>query len=419
MSAIHPRQRRGGVYWFVALFACLSSAWAQHPVELNNAGVEAFKAGDYAQAVSLLERAYREAQDSPVVRRNLCNAYQSLANGLALSGDFRSAIRYVEAALGVDPENASPFIQVGSYYLRQDDLNTAIQRLEEAIRLKPGDLDAHELLGQAYYMDNDLSSARAQWDYVLEMAPDRPGLQEKYDKAFREESVEFDFNKWKSRHFRISYPPDVPNALRVGVSSMLDRAYIDIGRKFSGVFPPPPIHVILYKAEQFAEATQLEGHVGAVYDGKIRSPLTDASNAWLKEDDLQRRLSHEYVHVVVRFMAGDNVPWWLNEGLAETMSRTLTDQDVQRLRALYAEGAAFSLSELDDNKMNQLNPTALRLAYLQAHATVDMLWNRYGRHKMMTFLQMLKNGMRYEEAFQATYRRTYAILERDVAGAYR
>lgn len=405
------------MFWTVVSVACVAAA--RQPLNYNNTGVEAYKAGRYEEAIAHFEQAYDMAPESPVVRRNLCNAYQSHANALAREGAFRAAIPYLEGAVRVDPHNASPLIQLGSYYLRMDDVNAAILHLEEAIQLKPGDLDAHDLLGQAYYMDNDLSSARAQWEYVLEMDPGRNNLAERYEKAFREESVEYDFSRWKSRHFRISYPPDVPQRLRSNVFSILDRAYIDIGRKFGGVFPPPPIHVILYTADQFAEATQLEGHIGAVYDGKIRSPLTDADGTWLPEDELQRRLVHEYVHVVVRHIGGANVPWWLNEGLAETLSKPLGDNDAERLRVMYENGAAFSLTELEANQINALPPDMLRLAYVQSHATVDFLWRRYGSSRVKGFLQALGNGMSPEQAFSATYRGGYATLERDVAAQYR
>jgi len=291
--------------------------------------------------------------------------------------------------------------------------------LEAAITLKPGDLDAHELLGQAYYMDNDLSSARAQWDYVLEMAPDRPGLQERYEKAFREESVEYDFNRWKSRHFRISYPQEVSDAMRANVFSILDRAYVEVGRKFGGIYPPPPIHVILYTAAQFSEATQMQGHVGAVYDGKIRAPLTDAQGNWLEEQELERRLTHEYVHVVVRYITGANVPWWLNEGLAEFMSKTLSTGDIQQLRDYFGAGNTLSLKAIEDNQINQRAPAALQSAYIQSHAVVELLWNRYGRTKMLAFLRSLGNGMGYEDAMQAVYRRSSALIERDLVGYYR
>ena len=403
----------------IATLAASFLAAQSHPANYNNEGVAAYKAGNFAEAIRQFEQAYKEAPDSAVVRRNLCNAYQSEANALALNNDFRNAIRYVEAAIDVDPRNPSPVIQLGSYYLRTDNLDAAINRLEEAIVLKPGDLTAHELLGQAYYQDNDLSSARAQWDYVLEIEPNRPGLNEKYEKAFREESVEYDFNRWKSRHFRISYPPKVPASLRSSVFSILDRAYVDIGRQLGGIYPPPPIHVILYTAEQFSEATQLEGHVGAVYDGKIRAPLTDSEGNWLSNQELERRLTHEYVHVAVRHVAGANIPWWLNEGLAETLSKSLSNNDVRRLREHFNRGGEMSLASLEANQINRLDPSSLRLAYLKSHATVTLLWDRYGRNKMIGLLRALGDGMGYESALQATYRRGYALIERDVTGIYR
>jgi len=403
------------------LVAVAAAAWTQdlHPSEYNNQGVAAYDSGDFLQAVSLLERAYELSPDSAVVQRNLCNAYQSLANEYGTRSEFRPAIPYLERAISVDPGNASPRTQLGAYYLNLGDVNAGIVQLEEAIRIKPGDLTAHEMLGQAYYMDNDLSSARAQWDYVLEMDPNRSDLKERYAKAFREESVEYDFNRWKSRHFRISYPAGVVAAVRSNVSSILDRAYIDIGRALGGVFPKPPIYVVLYTAEQFTEATQLEGHIGAVYDGKIRSPLTDAQGAWLPQEELRRRLVHEYVHVVVRSIAGEKVPWWLNEGLAEALSGTLDDNDCARLREQYASGAVYSLAQLSGTQVVSKDPGALRMAYIQAHATVDLLWERYGRAKMMAFLQGLSNGRSAEEALRAAYRRSYAELEGDVASRYR
>ena len=413
---------RTNFLWAVAVMTALAASGAhtqeRHPAEYNNQGVEAFNSGNFNLAISLLEQAYALTPESTIVQRNLCNAYQGQANEYGLRKEYRGAMPYLERAMRVDPDNVSPRVQAGSYFLNLNEVNAAITHLEEAIRLKPGDLNAHELLGQAYYMDNDLSSARAQWDYVLEMEPNRPNLRERYEKAFREESVEYDFNRWKSRHFRISYPPDVPAAIRTNVSAILDRAYIDIGRTLGGVFPPPPIHVVLYSAEQFSEATLLDGHIGAVYDGKIRSPLTDAHGNWLSEEELRRRLVHEYVHVVVRNIAGDHVPWWLNEGLAETLSKTMSSADVQRLRELYAYGTPFSLNQLESNRVLSRDPASLRLAYLQSHATVDFLWSRFGRIKMMAFLRAVSTGMGAESAFQATYRRNYANLEWDIAALY-
>lgn len=388
------------------------------PLEYNNKGVEAFNAGEYSQAISLLEQAYTLSPESEVVRRNLCNSYQGIANTHGLKKEFRKAVPYLERAVDIDPENASPRTQLGSYYLNLGDVSAGIRQIEEAIRIKPGDLNAHEMLGQAYYMDNDLASARIQWDYVLEMDPDRHELRKRYEKAFREESVEYDFNRWKSRHFSITYPPGVLPAVRSTVASVLDRAYIDIGRTLGGIYPPQPIYVVLYTAEQFTEATRLEGHIGAVYDGKIRSPLTDGNGAWLSQEELRRRLVHEYVHVAVRSIAGDKLPWWLNEGLAEALSRTFENDDAARLRELYASGTVYSFSQLSGSQVSSKNPEALRIAYLQSHAAVDLLWKRFGRARMMTFLRSLSSGMNTAQAFQSAYRRKLEDFEWDLAAAF-
>lgn len=393
-------------------------AQESRPLEYNNKGVEAFNAGEYSQAISLLEQAYTLSPESEVVRRNLCNSYQGIASTHGLKKEFRKAVPYLERAVDIDPENASPRTQLGSYYLNLGDVSAGIRQIEEAIRIKPGDLNAHEMLGQAYYMDNDLASARIQWDYVLEMDPDRHELRKRYEKAFREESVEYDFNRWKSRHFSITYPPGVLPAVRSTVASVLDRAYIDIGRTLGGIYPPQPIYVVLYTAEQFTEATRLEGHIGAVYDGKIRSPLTDGNGAWLSQEELRRRLVHEYVHVAVRSIAGDKLPWWLNEGLAEALSRTFESDDAARLRELYASGTVYSFSQLSGSQVSSKNPEALRIAYLQSHAAVDLLWKRFGRARMMTFLRSLSSGMNTAQAFQSAYRRKLEDFEWELAAAF-
>lgn len=393
-------------------------AAAQSSVEYNNRGIEAYNQGQFRASIQYFEQAHEGAADSPTVRRNLCNAHQALANEIALSGNIQQAIKHLEIAVGVEPDNPSPLVQLGSYYLRMEMVSDAIFRLEEAIELKPGELDAHELLGEAYYRDNDLASARAQWDYVIEMDPKRDALRQRYEKAFREESVEFDFNKGGSRHFKITYPKSVPLALRSKILTILERAYMDVGRRLGSAYPPPPVQVVLYDAEQFSEATQLADHVGAVYDGKIRAPLTDSKGEWLPEDELKRRLSHEYVHVVVRYIGGPNVPWWLNEGLAESLSRSLEAADTQLLQQGYADNSVPTLAQLEGSQLERLDAKTLRLAYSKSLATVNLLLTKYGQKRLNQVMADIASGMPAEQAIKRIYRRGYAALEEEVASGY-
>ena len=405
----------------VAVLMAFSAAggWAESAVEYNNLGIEAYNGNRYDEAINWFERALSLSPENGTVRRNLCNARQGAADSLAKAGDFDAASRHLERAIQADPENPSPLVQLGAYYLRLDMVPEAVRRLEEAIELKPGYLDAHELLGEAYYRDNDIPWARQQWDYVLKMDPNRPGLKDRYEKAFREQAVEEGFKKSDSSHFKLSAPQDLAYSVRNRVLRMLEEAYREIGRKFGGIYPPGPIQVILYGAEQFTEATQLDDHVGAVYDGKIRAPVTDKSGEWLPDDELKRRLSHEFVHVVVRFLGGANVPWWLNEGLAEAFSSELTPGELDLFRAAGAQGGLYALRQLEPSQLGALSPDALRLAYVQSHATVDFLWNKFGQRRLRELLSDLTAGVAPEDALRNNYRRTYETLQAEVAEGLR
>jgi hypothetical protein len=387
--------------------------------ENNDLGIKFYKTEAFEEALAYFEEAYELAPDSEVIKHNLCNAHQEVASQLERVNKTAEAIRHLELAIGIVPENSSPLVQVGSYYLKNNQVSDAIFRLEEAIESKPGLADAHFLLGEAYYRDNDLPSARVQWDFVLEVKPDWPGLQEKYDKLFREEAVERDFNSSSTRHFDLSYPKGVSQSTRFKVLSILERAYSDIGRKLGGVYPPDTVKVILYSAGQFSEATQLDSHVGALYDGKIRAPVTDEDGQWLPEAELSRRLNHEYVHVALRHAVGGDVPWWFNEGLAETLSRGIDPSRKRMLQHAYSESLTYPLSQLEGSQLNKLSPEALTLAYAQAHATVNILWTKYGQRRAVPLLADLRGGIAPEEALGRNYRKTYEVLEQEVASAYR
>lgn len=403
---------------FLALGCAFSAAETQSAADWNTQGVSLYGAGRWEEAVQAFERAHALAPDNAVVRRNLCNAHQSLANKMAKEADFAGAVKQLEASVSIDPANESPLMQLGSYYLRLDYVAEAIARLEEAIELAPRNVDAHDLLGDAYYMDNDAASALTQWKWVNEAQPNRPGLRDKIDKASREESVEAAFRPSGSRHFQLTYSPGIPARSLRRLTTCLERAYVEIGREFGGTYPPTPIQVIVYNAKEFTEATQVGEHVGALYDGKIRIPLFDASGNALNDEDLKQRLYHEFTHVVVRFLAGDRVPWWLNEGLAETMSRAFGPPERELLLKAQEQNGLFSLKELTASQLDRLEPTLLKVAYAQSHATVDYLSSKFGKGRLVTLMSDIAQGVAPEEALQRNYNRSYAGLEKEVARAF-
>lgn len=389
-------------------------AQEQDAAAYNASGVELYEAGHWREAIEAFEQAQALAPDNATVKRNLCNAYQAYADQFAQKADFASAADLLEDAIAADPRNPSPLVQLGSYYLRLNMVPDALFRLKEAIELAPEHLDARELLGDAYYRSNNLQAALDQWEWVYATAPDRPGLKEKLEKAYREEAVEGKFREGGSRHFRISYAPGTTYKEQSQVLSLLEQAYVEIGQKFGGVYPPGPVNVIIYTADDFAAATQLGEYVGAVYDGKIRVPLKDKAGHAISQGELRRRLYHEYVHVVVRYLVDDNAPWWLNEGLAETFSQT-DGVDYAFLQEAARERGLLPLAQLDGDLLSSTDPETLRLAYAQAHATVKMLWSQFGAGPLAGFLTALAEGANPEQALQERYHRNYALLDREIA----
>lgn len=405
-------------FTYIAALTVCGAAWGQGAAEYNARGVELYNGGEFAAAALEFEKANRLAPEDATIRRNLANAYQAHANDLAAGKDVAGAIAVLLKAIAADPENARPLVQLGAYYLQEALVPEAIFRLEEAIELAPKDVDAHYLLGEAYYRDNDVSAALDQWEWVYAVDPERPGLVERIERALREEAVEYDFAGDASRNFNVTFDRNTQWSNVKAVLQILEGAYRDIGRQLGHAYPPAPIQVTLYTADGFSEATQMGDHVGGLFDGtKIRVPVLDKDGKAIEAGDLKRRLVHEYVHVVVRHIAKDSVPWWLNEGLAETLSRELGAPELQALRAAKAGGGLFPLAELQETQLSRLGPEELSTAYRQAHATVAFLRNRHGMGKISAFLRELAAGADAESALRTVFRYTYRTLELAVAAS--
>lgn len=410
---MHPRIRLALILAVVLGAACgAPEAEAQRARDLNAVGVEHYNQFEFADAIEQFQAALQLEPNNETIRGNLSNAYQAYASACAQSGDYASAIVQLERAIQLNPTNPLPLIQIGAYYLHEDRVRDAVFRLEDAIELTPGDTDAHFLLGEAYYRDNDVPSALEQWEWVSAVDPDKDGLSERLESARRELHVEADFDGRTSRHFNITYSRTADARIIRDVLTILEKAYREVGAALGHTYPPTPIQVSLYTSEGFSESTRMNEHVGAIYDGsKIRCPIVDAQGTPLSPEELRRRLYHEYVHVVVRHLSKEGVPWWLNEGLAEALTHDVTDTERRYLRKARQNDALFSLADLTESQLGRLDVDTLYLAYKQAHVTVCFLKDRFGTRRFQQLLQELARGEDPETALRHTFRYTYRTLE--------
>lgn len=394
------------------------AALAQPAMELNDLGVVAFEAKRYEEALDQFGKALELEPENPAVRKNICAVHQAMANDLLEQGKIAEALERVGLGLAVDPDNVSALAQSGAYHLKQGNLSEATTLLERAVALDSANVEARFLLGEALYQQNKLAEAKAQWDEVMKLDPAWPGLQEKLEKLVRESIAEQDFSEYTAGHFQLSYAKALSEPTREAVFKVLEAAYESVGAKLGGTFPSTAVQVILYDGEQFAEATQTPAHVGALFDGKIRAPITGKNGRFVQPQVLATRLTHEYVHVVIAQIGGGRVPWWLNEGLAEVLSREMDITRQRMLRRAYIGERTSSLADLETSQLDQLEPEALSLAYAQAHATAQELWRTGGTDKIAKALKAMNGGATAEDAIREAFGLDYAALQEKVKAAY-
>jgi hypothetical protein len=394
------------------------SAFAESEFEWNSKGVDAYNRQDWEIAVRMFRESHRIAPANDTITTNFSNALQAWASKLANNKQFPEATALLEEVILLEPKSVSPLLQLGAYYLRSTNIKDAIFRLEEAIELAPGNTDAHYLLGEAYYRDNDVTSAIDQWEWVFQVEPKKPGLKDRLESALREEQVEFNFHGDSSSHFNVTYSREAERRQVRDVLRILESAYQEIGRLLGNTYPPNPIQATLYTADGFSESTQMGEHVGALYDGtKIRCPIIDKEGNVIPKDELKRRLYHEYVHVLVRHLAQQNAPWWLNEGLAESLSKEFSTVESKTLKASYKNDSLHSLESLETSQLEKLSPEDLRLAYYQSHMAVNFVRKRYGLRSLKAVLTALGEGVEPEVAIRNHLRFNYQTLDLAVADA--
>jgi hypothetical protein len=395
------------------------TSYAQSAAEWNSRGADAYEENQWGKAAEAFQKAYTLNRNDKTIRQNFVNAIIRYSQYLNSLGDQTNAIEWLEYAIKVEPENIQPLNQLGNYLLINGDVATAIFRLEESIELDPGNLHAHFLLGEAYYKDNDVTAAVDQWEWVYKIQPDYNGLQTRLENALREEQVEFDFKGDRSRNFNVTYDGEADRDLVKNILKLLESIYKDIGKTLGGIYPPTPIQVSLYTSEGFFESTRLGKHVGAVFDGtKIRCPVLDKNGQTVPLEKLREILRHEYVHVIVHHMTKNNVPWWFNEGLAETLSADLNTRQMNILQEANNKRELYDLEEIEpQDLLHTFTPEELSLAYAQSHAAVKYLKQRFGIRKVARMLESLEKGHIGEDALRDAFGLSYSSLETQVRSA--
>jgi len=300
---------------------------------------------------------------------------------------FGAALAAFTQAAATEPDVASlPFgAGVAAFMLGQTDV--AESRFERALALNPRYVPAALWLGDLHYRAGRFEQAISVAEAALERTPGNGELHNRLVTWRREQKLESRFHEARTAHFTVRFEAIDDERLGARVLERLEAAYARVG-DILRVYPSRPITAVIYSRQQFDDITRLAAWSTAGYDGRIRIPRSVALD---HPDELDRVLSHEFVHALVEMLAGRAVPAWLNEGLATALepsnpvvSGPTVRADLTRLHRSFVD-----LSKRD-----------AEVAYASGADAVRRLIDHHGAAVIVAVLQDLGRGAPFASAFE-------------------
>lgn len=315
------------------------------------------------------------------------------------------------AAAGSSEAPGSPWIELNNeatLTLAQGELERAVEMFERCRAAEPeravftGNLaEALVRLARQEHDHGELARAVEHLARAIELAPAREDVEVLRQVLARwRTELEIQEDDWTERsdRFDLSYDTRRQDLLHRSyeVLEHLELAYDDL-RAWFGEDPfgnGPPIQVVLYDREEFDRLTGLGDWAGGVFDGVVRVSVEDLSAEGAR---WRRILVHELVHVFVQGLGGEEVPGWLNEGLAQLFEAR--PGALEEARTALAGKELFPLAELAGSLLAWQEPGAIARAYAESLSFVDYLRANQGEEVLRRMVLACREGGGPAEAF--------------------
>ncbi|HMF97571.1 MAG TPA: tetratricopeptide repeat protein [Vicinamibacterales bacterium] len=319
------------------------------------------------------------------------------------AGQAHAAAEAFRDALAADPKNPRLHLGAGMAAALERRDTDARDEFERALALDPKLTEARLLLGQVQYRMGDVQSAIRSYEVVVGDQPDNKDAQATLDRWRREVELHDRMQQKIGSHFTVSFEGPAEAELAAEALEMLDRAYWRIGQLL-GTYPTDPIPVVLYTTEQFRDITRSPSWAAGAYDGTIRVPMRGALD---KREELERVLSHEFTHALIKTLATRGVPTWLNEGLATALETG--DLSWAETRMRHVEGTV-PLRALQ-NGFGRFTGEQAQVAYAASALAARRLLDEAGGAAIANLLRDLGEGVDFESAFLHRIQRSFAEFQ--------
>lgn len=144
-----------------------------------------FNENDFPAALSSFERAVTLQPKYVEAENNIGLAWRELNDLVKAQSAFQTAIDWQ----GDMPDDAQPFLNLGTLLADQSNLDKAIPYLQKAATLSPDNPSIHEELSHVYAAELNLAKAQIELERAVALAPNISSLHFKLGQIYRKEGL--------------------------------------------------------------------------------------------------------------------------------------------------------------------------------------------------------------------------------------
>ncbi|RKY34632.1 MAG: hypothetical protein DRP78_06310 [Candidatus Omnitrophota bacterium] len=385
----------------------------QLSVLYHNYGNELAKQEKWLKAIQNEKQAYKLCPDEQIIQETLSSLYNAYAGTLKEQGKLQECLHYLQSALDYfqgNPRIGKNISVVYTDLAYQEFMKSNYWKCKQFLN-KAADFDQENaslyvLRGELAYNQDDYDEAAKNWEKALEFNSELSEVRERLEKMQKEKGLERNFKTIRTGSFKIKFAAAAKHDLADSVVKILQNAYRDVGQNFN-TFPNSVIQVIIYPEEKLANLGYFPDWAGGIYDGKIRFGEQVGEHAL----HMKPILYHEYTHVLVRILAGNNAPLWLNEGLAEYEAKPFKKVKMRKARKQLLLKAVrkdelfdfTDIAQMNLTQLGQLESGKIELVYAQSEYFVSYLINRFSLYHLVELLGCLGKGDTIDQAIDRTF----------------
>ncbi len=288
-------------------------------------------------------------------------------------------------------------IEKGISLYKEGRKKEALPYLEDVINSGVKNSDIHYIVGEIYYSRNELQRAIENWEIAHKYSPNKVILA-KIEKTKKELKLDEKQSDKISCNFVLKYDQDDTYSSELVLHSLVNE-YNQLAYDF-GLYKNSEFTVILYSREDFTNILNVPSWAGGIYDGKIRIPFQYAT---LNIEDLEAIIRHELTHAILHRIAGNNVPAWLHEGIAQYKDGVDDSAGRNVLRETVINNTLIPISNLKKGFVNLKDKKDVKVAYAESLGFVEYLINNYGFYTILNILNNFTNYPSLDELFTSAY----------------